>query len=116
MAEQGVNSVAQELGNALQNLHKQQFGRGPTQATVHFAGPNALFVVFEDALLPAERALVEAGEELRVVETRSAFQTATTGLFVGIIEQITGRTVRSFSSAVDAPNGIVYEVCLFEPQ
>jgi uncharacterized protein YbcI len=109
-------SVSQELGNALVALHKEQFGRGPTRATVHFAGENALLVVLEDALLPAERALVDAGEGLRVVETRTAFQTATASTFVAIIEQITGRTVRSFTSAIDAALGIAYEICLFEPR
>ncbi len=116
MPDLAPHSVSQELGNALVALHKQQFGRGPTRASVYFAGEDALLVVLEDALLPAERALVDAGEGLRVVETRSAFQAATASAFVDIIEQITGRTVRSFSSAIDAPLGIAYEICLFEPR
>jgi uncharacterized protein YbcI len=111
----GAQSVTTELANALVALHKEQFGRGPTRASARFAGPDALLIVLEDALLPAERELVELGQSLRVVETRCAFQVATERRFVDIIEQITGRTVRSFAGGVDAPAGIAFEVCLLEP-
>jgi hypothetical protein len=33
---------------------KEQFGRGPTRVRSHFAGPDALLCVMDDALLPAE--------------------------------------------------------------
>jgi uncharacterized protein YbcI len=42
-------------------LHKEQFGRGPTRVRSHFAGPDALLCVMDDALLPAESKMVEMG-------------------------------------------------------
>ena len=78
MAEsQGANaSPLQAVSNAMVKLHKEQFGRGPTGAQSHFAGPDALVCVLQNALLPAERKLVELGDKGRVRETRIAFQAA----------------------------------------
>ena len=84
--------------NAMVRLHKDPFGRGPTNARAHFAGPDTLVCVLEDALLPAERALVEMGEHQRVRETRIAYQVATAQKFVAAIEEIFNRKVRAFAS------------------
>jgi uncharacterized protein YbcI len=103
------------VSNALVSLHKEQFGRGPTSARSHFAGPDMLVCVFEDALLPAERAMVEMGEAQRVRESRLFLQTATSDRFVETVEQITGRSVYSFASATDPENGVVMEIFVFHP-
>src|SRR3954453_4582159 len=72
-------------------LHKEQFGRGPTRAQSHFAGADALLCVLEDALLPAERAMVEMGEQQRVRENRMFLQVATAEQFIATVEPLTGR-------------------------
>jgi uncharacterized protein YbcI len=104
-----------DLSNAMVALHKEQFGRGPTGVRTHFAGPDMFVSVLEDALLPAERALVEMGEHQRVRETRLFMQVATSDRFIEVIERISGRKVTSFVSASDPARGIVIETCLFEP-
>jgi uncharacterized protein YbcI len=86
-------------------LHKEQFGRGPTKAQSHLAGADALLCVMEDALLPAERTMVEMGEQQRVREARMFLQVATADQFVAAVERITGRTVRAFASATDPDMG-----------
>jgi uncharacterized protein YbcI len=103
-----------EVSNAMVRLHKEQFGRGPTVARAYFAGPDTLVCVLENALLPAERKLVEMGDDLRVRETRMAFQVATTEEFVGAIELIVSRKVRAFASATDAIHNVVFENFIFE--
>jgi uncharacterized protein YbcI len=103
-----------EVSNAVVALHKTQFGRGPTTARSHFAGPDVLVCVLEDALLPAEVALVELGEQQRVREARTFFQAATARSFIEAVESITGRTVRAFSSATDPDAAIVCELFVFE--
>lgn len=108
-------NMLSEVSNALVALHKEQFGRGPTAARTNYAGPDTLVCVLEDALLPAERALVALGQEQRVRESRSFFQGATSDRFVETIEAITGRTVHAFASAVDPLKAIVMEVFVFEP-
>lgn len=104
------------VSNALTALHKEQFGRGPTSARSNFAGPDAMVCVFEDALLPAERAMVQMAEHQRVRETRSWFQVATSDRFIAAAERITGRTVYAFASATDPERGVVMEVFVFVPQ
>jgi uncharacterized protein YbcI len=102
------------VSNALVRLHKEQFGRGPTKARSHFAGPDALMCVLEDVLLPAERKLVALGQQNSVRETRSAFQVATAAEFIANVEQIVDRKVRAFASAIDPDADTVFESFHFE--
>ena len=68
--ERSPANALQAVSNAMVKLHKEQFGRGPTNARSYFAGPDTLVCTLEDSLLPAERTMVEMGEDQRVRETR----------------------------------------------
>ena len=118
MAEsQGVStSPLQAISDAMVKLHKEQFGRGPISAQANFAGPDTLVCVLLDALLPAERKMVELGDEGRVRETRIAYQAATQAEFTEAIEQIVNRKVVAFGSAVDPEANVVFENFYFEPR
>ena len=116
MASTSGANVLVGVANAIVKLHKEQFGRGPTYARAEFAGPDALVCILEGALLPAERALVELGEESRVRELRTVLQAGTHQRFVDTVEEITGRKVRAFSSSIDPIAGIVFETFALEPQ
>jgi uncharacterized protein YbcI len=104
------------VSNAMVALHKEQFGRGPTNARSHFAGRDTLICVLRDALLPAERAMVDMGESQRVRESRLWFQVATSQRFIDAVEQIVGRTVFSFASATDPEKDVVTEIFIFDPE
>jgi uncharacterized protein YbcI len=108
--------MLQDVSNAMVALHKEQFGRGPTRAKSHLAGLDALVCVMEDALLPAERAMVDMDEHQRVRESRMFFQVATADQFIAVVERITGRTVSAFASATDPEHGVVFENFVFEPE
>ena len=108
--------LLQDISNAMVALHKEQFGHGPTTAQSHLAGADALLCVMDDALLPAERTMVEMGEQQRVRESRMFLQVATADQFIATVEAITGRTVRAFASATDPDRGVVMENFIFEPQ
>ena len=69
----------------------------------------------DDALLPAEREMVDMGEQQRVREARLFFQIATAAQFIETVESITGRTVRAFASASDPDRSVVMENFVFEP-
>jgi uncharacterized protein YbcI len=118
MAEsQGAGtSPLQAVSNAMVRLHKEQFGRGPSNVQSNFAGPDALMCVLHDALLPAERKMVELGDEGRVRDTRVAFQAATQAEFIQAVEEIVHRKVRAFGSAVDPEANVVFENFYFEPR
>jgi hypothetical protein len=66
--------------------------------------------------LPAERAMVQMGEDQRVRESRTFLQAATAQLFIDAVETLLDRKVRAFSSAIDPPAGVVFEVFAFEPE
>jgi uncharacterized protein YbcI len=104
------------VSTALVALHKEQFGRGPTRARSHFAGPDTLVCVLRDALLPAEQAMVDMGESQRVRESRMWFQVATAQRFITVVEGIVHRQVFSFASASDPDRGVVMEIFVFEPE
>jgi uncharacterized protein YbcI len=97
-------------------LHKEQFGRGPTNARSYHAGPDTLVCVLEDVLLPAELRMAELGEQGRVRESRVSFQAATASEFVTAVEQIVSRRVHAFASGVDPDANVVFEMFSFEPR
>jgi uncharacterized protein YbcI len=104
-----------QVSNAMVALHKEQFGRGPRRARTHFAGGDILVCVLEDALLPAERTMVEMGDQQRVRESRMYLQVATADQFIVAVQDIIGRQVEAFSSATDPDHNTVFEVFTFEP-
>jgi uncharacterized protein YbcI len=108
-------TILQNVSNAMVVLHKEQFGRGPTRAQSHFAGADAILCVLDDALLPAERTMVDMGEQHRVRESRMFLQVARADVFIATVETITGRTVRAFASATDPDQGVVMENFVLEP-
>lgn len=103
------------VSKAMVLLHKEQFGRGPTSARTDFAGPDTVVCTLEDALLAAERAMVEMGEQQRVRETRTILQVATADKFIRAVEENLYRKVRAFASAVDPDAAVVFEVFALEP-
>jgi uncharacterized protein YbcI len=113
--ERSPGNAMQAVSNAMVKLHKEQFGRGPTNARSYFAGPDTLVCTLENSLLPAEQTMVEMGEDQRVRESRMFLQVATQAQFVGAVEEIVSRKVRAFASAIDPGPGVVFEIFSFEP-
>lgn len=109
-------SPLQAVSNALVRLHKEQFGRGPTKGRTNFAGPDTLVCVLSDLLLPAERKLVEMGDQKQVINTRTSFQYATRPEFITAVEEILRRKVIAFASGIDPDNDVAYETFSLEPE
>jgi uncharacterized protein YbcI len=114
-AQEDRTAVLKSVSNAMVRLHKEQFGRGPMRARSNFAGPDNLVCTLEDVLLPAEQKMVELGEANRVRDVRINFQVATTDEFVMAVEELVGRKVRAFASALDPHSDVVFENFAFEP-
>ena len=114
--DEGQVSVLMEISKAMVGLYKEQFGRGPTKARTHWAGPDTLICVLEETLTPAERNLVKMGEHQRLRDTRTFFQYATVREFCEPVEQITGRVVRAFHSSIDTKiDGMAVETFILYP-
>lgn len=115
-ADEARFSITMEISNVMVRLYKEIFGRGPTLARTHWAGPDALVAFLEDTLTPAERNLVGMGEHQRLRDTRMFFQYATVRQFCEPVEQITGRKVRSFLSSIDTEvEGLSIETFVLHP-
>jgi uncharacterized protein YbcI len=113
-ASENRTSALMEISNAMVALYKQQFGRGPTAARTHWAGPDVIVCILEDTLTPAERNLVKLGEHQRLRDIRTFFQYSTVREFCQPVEHITGRTVRSFHSSIDTmADGMSVETFIF---
>lgn len=113
MAEHRTDLSA--LSNEMVGLYKTQFGRGPTKVRSDWAGPDALIVTLENSLTPVEAKLVEMGELVRLHDTRTFFQYASSDEFIEIAERLTQRTVRAFVSGIDTKHDVSSEVFYFNP-
>jgi uncharacterized protein YbcI len=114
--DRSAGNTLQAVSNAMVQLHKEQLGRGPTNARTYFAGPDTLVCILDDSLLPAERTMVEMGEQQRVRESRMFLQVASQEEFIEAVERLVSRKVRAFASSIDPDKGVVFEVFNFEPE
>lgn len=97
-------------------LYKEQFGRGPERSRSYFAGRDTLICVLADTLTPVERSMRDMGELQRLRGIRMMFQYATETRFRAAVEEITGRQVLSFMSAIDVERDLACEIFVFEPE
>jgi uncharacterized protein YbcI len=102
------------LTHALVAIYKEQFGRGPTSAYSHYAGPNAIVSVLEGTLTPVEHTLNRIADQ-RLRDIRMLFQHTTEPQFRTAAEKITGRQIAAFTSGFDTDADVASELFLFEP-
>ena len=105
-----------ELSNAMVRLYKEVFGRGPTKARAHFAGPDTLVVVLENSMTVAERNLALLGEHQRLRDARLFFQYAVEQEFRQTVERILGRRTVAFVSGIDTREDVAVEIFTLEPE
>lgn len=107
-AEAHTTSVVADISREIVKAHAQYYGRGPTKARTVWK-EDVVVVILEEIFTRAERTLVDAGHFDQVRATRQAFQDEVAPLLCQMVEQATGREVRSFLSQVN-PDGIAAEV------
>ncbi len=92
-----AEAIKAEISRELVRVHEESYGEGATNLDV--ALHETFVVVVLDVLLsPAERTLIEAGNDNSVTSIREAFQIAIQPTFTAIIERATGRRVTGFAS------------------
>jgi len=102
------------ISNEIVRLHTEYYGRGPTKAKVYVDG-DLIAVVLEETFTPAEKTLIARGESDGIQDIRRRFQRAMADQFRSVVEQATGRGVRSFLSETDLDNDISVELFLLGP-
>jgi uncharacterized protein YbcI len=88
-------------------MHRDYYGRGPTKARVHDSG-DVIVVLLEETFTPAEKTLIERCEGIQDIRRR--FQRVMADQFIAVVEQATGRRVRSFFSDTDLEQDLSAEV------
>ena len=112
-----AQSVVAAISNEMVRLYKEKFGRGPTRARTHWAGPDIVVAVLEDTLTTVERTLADLGEHARLRDTRLYLQYASVRDFCEPVERLTGRRVRSFHSSIDTlVDGLAIETFVLHPE
>jgi uncharacterized protein YbcI len=102
--------------NAMVGVYKQAFGRGPTKARAHFAGPDLLVVLLEHTLTVAERNLVALGQHERLRELRLFTHYALEDELRSIVEGALGRRTIAYMSGIDICRDLSVELMTLEPQ
>jgi uncharacterized protein YbcI len=111
-AETESHSVVADISRGIVKVHARYYGRGPTKARTVWRD-DLIVVILEEIFTRAERTLVDAGRFDQVRATRLAFQDEVAPLFRALVEQVSGRKVRSFLSQVNV-DGIASEVFVLE--
>jgi uncharacterized protein YbcI len=105
-------AIVSQLSREIVQLHVRLYGRGPTKARSYLQSDYCLCIL-EQIFTTAERTLIDAGSSEHVHVTRRKFQDAVADDFVGIVERVTGRQVRTFLSQVDVDSNLALEFFLF---
>lgn len=105
-------ALVSQLSRELVQLHARLYGRGPTKARSYLEDDYAVCIL-EEIFTTAERTLIAAGSSQHVSETRQKFQEAVEDEFIGVVERITGRSVKVFLSQVDVDANLALEFFVF---
>lgn len=110
----GAGAQAAAISNALVQLHRHRYGKGPTKAKTYLLD-DLVVCVLEGGALRIEETLRDRGEEEVVHEVRRTFQNALDHEFRAIIERETGRRVGTFLSQFDPEHNVGAEIFFLEP-
>lgn len=112
MVKGGVRAT---IARQIVELQAEYYGRGPTKAKTYYQD-DLVVVVLEETFTPAERTLIARGESDGIQDIRRRFQRSMADQFKAIVEQATGRRVRSFMSETDLDADISVEMFLLAEQ
>jgi uncharacterized protein YbcI len=103
------------ISNAMVTVHRQQFGRGPSEAK-SFQLDGMVLCLLRDVFTPVERTLISIGNEDSVRETRFIHQRAAEAEYIRPIVELTGRPVAAFISTVSFHPDMAIELFILGPE
>jgi uncharacterized protein YbcI len=110
-----TGSLRLDIANALVAIHKELHGHGPTKSQTTLT-QDLVVVILEGGYTPAEQRLIEAGRDETVKAGRRAMHDAAGARSIEVIEELTGRKVRSYMTGHDPALGIQTELFVLEPE
>jgi uncharacterized protein YbcI len=115
IAPEPSGSVRTDLANAMVNVMKELYGRGPSGAKAWLLDDYVL-IVMEGGLLRHEETLLAAGREDTVRTHRLAFQEAIRDTTTALVQRITGRRVVNYHSQIVFEPTRAFEMFVLEPE
>jgi uncharacterized protein YbcI len=116
MAESGATgrgTHASEISDGLVSLHKQYYGRGPTQARTYLVNDTVISLL-RGGFTQIERTLIDQGNADAVHEMRRNFQAVMREEFSNVVEKATGRKVVAYMSQIHSDPDIAVEIFVLE--
>jgi uncharacterized protein YbcI len=86
------------VADALSALHERYYHRPPGSTQCRLMGDDLLACVLGGVYTEVEKTLIELERAPLVHESRTAFQSAMEGRFVGLVERLSGKRVTQFVS------------------
>jgi uncharacterized protein YbcI len=109
--QRAFGEMRSTISSEIVRLQAEFYGKGPTRAKTYIVD-DLVVVVLEESFTRAERTLAERGEREAIQSIRRRFQQHMRESFTSVVEQATGRKVRSFLSETDIDNDISVETFL----
>src|SRR5215217_5206310 len=106
-----LGEIRATISNEIVRLQAEYYGKGPTKAKTYIV-EDLVVVVLEESFTRAEKTLVERGEREAVEHIRRRFQQQMAESFSSVVEQATGRKLRTFLSETDIENDVSVETFL----
>ena len=103
------------ISREIVHLQAEYYGKGPTRAKTYIV-EDLVVVVLEESFTRAEKTLVERGEREAIEHIRRRFQQQMRAEFSSVVEQATGRKVRTFLSETDVEQDVSVETFLLAEQ
>ena len=113
VAQEGVGSALDQISREIVQIHANFYGRGPNRAKTIWQR-DVVACILEDIFTNTEALLIARGHFGEVRSSRIVFQDDVEPLFRAVVEDATGRSVRSFLSQVSI-DGVASEVFLLRP-
>jgi uncharacterized protein YbcI len=99
------------ISKEIVRLQAEYYGKGPTKAKTYIV-EDLVVVVLEETFTRAEKTLAERGERDAIQHIRRRFQQQMADDFKSVVEQATGRTVRTFLSETNIEHDVSVETFL----
>jgi uncharacterized protein YbcI len=109
--EQSYGEARAQIASGIVRLQSEYYGKGPTKARTYYTD-DLVVVVLEESFTRAEKTLVSRGESAAIQDIRRRFQQQMADEFKSVVEQATGRVVRTFLSETNVEDDVSVEVFL----
>ena len=106
-----LGEMRARIASRIGQLQSAYYGKGPTKTKAYITD-DVVVVVLHETFTQAEKTLVDRGEQEAIKQIRRRFQQQMADEFKSIVEQATGRTVKTFLSETDLESDVSVEFFL----